>query len=195
MEELDILRQAEIRQEQAYQAIKKLGLVERWEKVGKPVLVGSMRFGAMVSANIDMEVYTDAPLPHVGFAVIGELAETPGVTEIRYLNAMDGPDQGLYWFIQYEDGSGVTWGIDVWLVAHDHPYAYVADRLAAAMEKRLDAESRRRILSIKRDLPQELKVRGVDIYKAVLKDGVETAEAMVAWLEKNPPEVMELWHP
>ncbi len=195
MEELDILRQAEIRQEQAYQAIKKLGLVERWEKVGKPVLVGSMRFGAMVSPNIDMEVYTDAPLPHVGFAVIGKLAETPGVTEIRYLNAMDGPDQGLYWFIQYEDGSGVTWGIDVWLVAHDHPYAYVADRLAAAMQKRLDTESRRRILSIKRDLPQAMKVRGVDIYKAVLKDGVETAEAMVAWLEKNPPEVMELWHP
>jgi len=195
MEEMDILRQAEIRQEQAYQAVKKLGLVERWEKVGKPVLVGSMRFGAMVSPNIDMEVYTDAPLPHVGFAVIGELAETPGVTEIRYLNAMDGPDQGLYWFIRYEDGSGVTWGIDVWLVAHDHPHAYVADRLAAAMQKRLDTESRRRILSIKRDLPKELNVRGVDIYKAVLKDGVDTAEAMVTWLEKNPPEVMELWHP
>ncbi len=195
MEEMDILRQAEIRQEQAYQAVKKLGLVERWEKVGKPVLVGAMRFGAMVSPNIDMEVYTDAPLPHVGFAVIGELAETPGVTEIRYLNAMDGPDQGLYWFIRYEDGSGVTWGIDVWLVAHDHPHAYVADRLAAAMQKRLDTESRRRILSIKRDLPKELNVRGVDIYKAVLKDGVDTAEAMVTWLEKNPPEVMELWHP
>jgi len=195
MEEMDILRQAEIRQEQAYQAVKKLGLVERWEKVGKPVLVGSLRFGAMVSPNIDMEVYTDAPLPHGGFAVIGELAETPGVTEIRYLNAMDGPDQGLYWFIRYEDGSGVTWGIDVWLVAHDHPHAYVADRLAAAMQKRLDTESRRRILSIKRDLPKELNVRGVDIYKAVLKDGVDTAEAMGTWLEKNPPEVMELWHP
>lgn len=195
MQESDVLQQAQAKQERARQAIKTLGLVERWQKVGTPVLVGSSRFGLMVSANIDMEVYTDEPTPQLGFGVIGELAATPGVTQVRYLNAMDGLDQGLYWCIFYEDESGVTWDIDVWLVAHNHPYAYVADRLATAMEKRLDAESRRRILSIKRDLPQAMKVRGVDIYKAVLRDGVQTADAMLAWLEANPPEPMELWHP
>jgi hypothetical protein len=195
MPDPDLLQQAEARQKQAYQVLNTLRLLERWQTIGKPVLVGSMRFGAMVTPNIDMEVYTDEPTASAGFAIVGQLAEIPGVKEIRYLNALDSLDQGLYWYIVFEDAAGVSWGIDVWLVAHDHPYAYVADRLATAMEKRLDAESRRRILTIKSGLPAEMKVRGVDIYKAVLRDGVATADAMLHWLQANPPEPMELWHP
>lgn len=127
--------------------------------------------------------------------MIRELALLPVVRRIHYENALDTPDQGLYWRVDCVDDDGNTWDIDNWLVANDHPNAGLADGFAAAMENRLDDTSRRDILSIKSSFATDARPRGIDVYKAVLRDGVRTPEDFRRWQGENPPVTIEEWRP
>lgn len=46
--------------------------------MGRPVVVGSLRFGLMRHPNLDLEIYTETPQVAQGFAVVAELAQVPG---------------------------------------------------------------------------------------------------------------------
>lgn len=190
-----LLQKAGELQERGWEVLTRLGLRERWSRVGRPVLVGSLRFGLMRHPNLDLEIYTDTPQVADGFAVVSELAQVPGVRQVFYLNAMDTPDQGLYWRVDYEDERGDLWDIDNWLVAHDHPNAGLADGLAAALEAKLTTEQRLAVLTIKSAQDRANKARGVDIYKAVMTGGVTTPEEFERWRLANPPAEIELWRP
>jgi len=151
-----------------------------------------LRFGLMRHPNLDLEIYTEAPQVAEGFAVVGELAQVPGVVQVQYFNAMDTADQGLYWRVDYRDERGDIWDIDNWLVAHDHPNAGLADGLASALEAKLTPAQRLAILTIKDAQDPDHKARGVDIYKAVLVGGVATPQEFEYWRSANPPAEIEL---
>jgi hypothetical protein len=90
---------------------------------------------------------------------------------------------------------GQDWSIDTWFVSRG-PFAYHTDRFADAMCARLDNELRLRILEIKyKGHCNNLRLRGIDIYKAVLRDGIETYDEFEKWLEKNPSERLDPWMP
>ncbi|MCB2228033.1 MAG: hypothetical protein KQH53_15240 [Desulfarculaceae bacterium] len=195
MKEQELLAKATELQARGWEVLSRLGLRERWARVGRPVLVGSLRFGLMRHPNLDLEIYTETPRMADGFAVISELAQVPGVRSVFFLNAMDTPDQGLYWRVDYEDERGDLWDIDNWLVAHDHPNAGLADGLAAALEAKLTDEHRLAVLAIKSAQERANKARGVDIYKAVMTAGVTTPEEFEQWRAANPPAEIETWQP
>jgi hypothetical protein len=71
----------------------------------------------------------------------------------------------------------------------------MAEKFARAMERALTPESRHCILEIKADIPSELGVRGIDVYKAVLRDGIETSYEFQEWIKDNPPIELEDWRP
>jgi hypothetical protein len=105
-------------------------------------------------------------------------------------------DPGLYWWIQYRDELGQDWSIDAWLISRNHPFAMHSDRFAEAMCARLNDDLRRTILQIKHESHcRDLETRGIEIYKAVLRDGVETYEQFETWLERHPPRKLEDWMP
>lgn len=192
---IDPLAQAERLRREGHDIMDRIGLLDRWGRIGRPMLVGSVRFGLMARPNLDLEIYTDRPDVQTGFAVIAEFAALPGVAQIQFVNALDTPDQGLYWRIDYVDERGTTWDIDNWLVAHDHPNAGLADRFASAMDRCLTDETRRRILEIKTNASEGPAVRGIDVYKAVLRDGVRTYEEFRQWETNQPTVVIEEWTP
>jgi hypothetical protein len=197
-QETDVLQKSRALQKRAHEVIEELRLITRWETVGKTYLVGSTRFGLMYSPNLDFEIYVDTPRIADGFAIIQQIAEIPGVKQIEYLNFLNIPsDPGLYWRIDYEDAQGVLWDVDNWLVPHSHPHAGMADRFAQAMEKALTDETRRAILQIKQGASQNPKPRGIDIYRAVLQGRARSMEEYQAWIQKNPPNFLEIeeWSP
>ena len=116
---------------------------------------------------------------------------------MNFRNQLDDPeDPGLYWYIQYHDDLGQDWLIDTWLVSRNGPLAYHTDRFADAMCGRLNDELRSRILEIKYESHcNNLRSRGIDVYKAVLRDGVKTYGEFEKWLEKNPTDGLECWMP
>jgi hypothetical protein len=194
---MDLTLRAWELQKQAHAVIRKLKLRERWEEIGDVTFSGSSVFGLMIQPNIDMEVYTDAPRPGGGFEVVAKIADTPGITRLNFRNQMhDSEDPGLYWQMLYRGSSGQDWTIDTWVVARDHPLEGHPDRFAEAMSQRLDDELRRRILEIKyRSHCDGLAPRSIDVYKAVLRDGIEAYDQFVEWLADNPPDRLEHWMP
>ncbi len=194
---MDLIARASELQEQAHGVIRLLQLRERWSELGEVTFSGSSRFGLMVAPNIDMEVYADRPRPSAGFQVIAGIAEIPGVRRVRFKNQLDDPeDPGLYWYIQYRDRLGQDWSIDTWLIPSDHPLAMHTDRFAEAMCQRLDDDLRRTILQIKHESRcRNADTRSIEIYKAVLRDGIGTYDAFERWLEQNPPRKLEDWMP
>ncbi len=190
-----LLEKAEELQRQALGVIEEIGLLTKWERVGKPILVGSIRFGLMTTPNIDLEIYVERPDIRVGFEVAQEFALVPGVKKVRYSNELKTIHAGLYWRIDYVDEKSVMWTIDNWMLSHHHPHTAIADKFARAMEKALTLESRRRILEIKANIPPELVARRKDVYKAVLRDGIETYPEFLEWIKDNPPVETEHWRP
>jgi len=192
-----LLRRADALQARARQVVADLGLADRWGRVGRVAEVGSSRFGLLVSPNLDFEIYVEQPEIGVGFEVIRDMARTPGVAQVVYLNFLGTADPGLYWRIDFRDAAGELWDIDQWLVPNDHPHAGVAETLAAAMQRALTDETRRAILEIKASRSEPPKYRGIDVYRAVLRDRVRTPAEFVQWLAAHPssPETIETWHP
>ncbi|GAB6038566.1 hypothetical protein JCM15519_31250 [Fundidesulfovibrio butyratiphilus] len=191
----DLLGRARELSRSARRVIDRLGLETLWARAGRPLLVGSARFGLMTKPNIDFEIYAPSPDPRAGFAVAGELAALPGVEKMEYLNVMGTSDPGYYWRVFYRDDRDLLWDIDCWLVPDDHPYAGLADSLARELEAVLTGELRERILRVKSGLGAGQPVRGVDVYKAVLAGGAESAEAAARYLSDNPAPDMETWLP
>lgn len=194
---MNLMLRASKLQQQAHCVIRTLKLRERWEEVGDVTFSGSSIFGLMIQPNIDMEVYTDAARPGAGFNVVAEIADIPGIRRVNFRNQLDdSEDPGLYWYLQYRDGLGQDWSIDTWLVPRDSPLPVYPGRFAEAMCERLNDELRCRILEIKyRSHRNDLGSRGIDVYKAVLHDGIETYDGFVKWLEQNPAKRFEPWMP
>lgn len=191
-----VLERADRIAARAREIVAELGLTERWSKVGAPVSVGALRYGLMVARDIDMEVYSESPEIADGFAVMSGVASLPGVSEVRFVNAMDTPDRGFYWRTDFLDRDGERWKIDCWHVGDDHPDAHWCEKFADAMEKALTTETRRAILELKEAARKgDPGILGIDIYRAVLKDRVRSAEELREWLGRNRSESMSHWLP
>ncbi len=190
-----IFERAAERRQRALEIIGQLNLLERWRRYGSPEVVGAVRYGLVVAADIDVEIYADEPRLEDGFAVMVELARLPGMWKVRFSNEMDSPDQGLYFGLRYRHPDGEVWKVDNWLLGHDHPHAHWAERFALALERVLTDETRRAILEIKETTLGQPSLRGIDIYKAVLRDGVRDAAAFLDWTARHPPARLDLWMP
>jgi hypothetical protein len=60
----------------------------------------------------------------------------------------------------------------------------------------LASHSRRTILQIKHEIRcRDLDTRSIEIYKAVLRDGVSTYAGFETWLAEHPPKKLEDWMP
>ncbi len=129
--------------------IEDLELVRRWSGVGRVELVGAVAYDLVVSADIDMEVFTrGTPRIHDGFRVLAELAEHPRVTKARFTNALGSEDQGLYWQLRCRDDEGEGWKVDTWTLERDHP-GPLSTSLVEPMRRAVGVEQRRQILTLK----------------------------------------------
>ncbi|MGW1835436.1 hypothetical protein [Streptomyces sp. NPDC002067] len=172
-----------------------LGLLDRWRPLGRPVLVGSVALDLVVEPDIDLEIYSPAPSVARGFAALTPCAELPGVRRLRFTNALDLSDQGLYWRLDYEADSGDTWQIDMWWLADDHPGPRAAD-LVGPLRAALTEETRDAILTIKEAAAAEGEpLPGIWVYRAVVADGVRGYPAFTAWRARTATDRLTSWRP
>ncbi|MFE2375103.1 hypothetical protein [Streptomyces sp. NPDC059398] len=189
------LDRARRRRATAHTILDRLGLFERWRPLGAPVLVGSVALDLVVEPDIDMEVYSTAPSVAEGFAVLAACAQLPGVRRVRFTNALDLPDRGLYWRLDYEFTHDETWKIDMWWLPSDHPGPRAAD-LVAPVRAALDDSTRDAVLSIKEDAAARGEAtQGVWVYRAVLDHGVRTYDEFRAWCARTPTDGLVSWQP
>lgn len=165
---------------------------------GKPKIGGSYSYDLLVDRDIDIDVW----LPN-GKELSYELRAKFAATMLRQIHQMRGlsvadvyhfPNgakhavDGIWFGLDIlSDVSGERWNIDVWLMKHDgknEANGELTERL-----HHLTEEERTVILAIKREaLKRGEKEKGstsVDIYQAVLNDGVSTYSEFLEYIGRQ----------
>ncbi|WP_406135055.1 hypothetical protein [Streptomyces sp. NBC_01089] len=189
------LDRARRRRAAALDILGELDLVRRWRTCGDPVVVGSVALDLVVEADIDLEIYSEVPSVAQGFAALTPCAELPGVRRLRFTNALDLADQGLYWRLDYEAAGGETWQVDMWWLPSGHPGPRAAD-LVGPLRDALTDETRNAVLTVKEGAAEAGEsLAGVWVYQAVLDHGVRTYPEFVAWRARTPTDRLTTWLP
>jgi hypothetical protein len=174
-----------------------VALVDRWSAVGNVVQVGAVAYNLVVSPDIDFEVFTPrAPTVRGGFEVLAALAEHPRVTKARFWNALSTPDQGLYFQVRCQADDGQEWKVDTWLLGPDHPGPCAA-WIVQPMRQALTDDLRGTIVRLKeaRAGRQVPPVSSIDLYRAVIDDGVRTIADLGEWLDSWDSPGLTDWRP
>lgn len=186
--EKSLLKREEQRRIQASRIIEELELINRWAKVGKPVIVGSVRLGLVVAPDIDLEVYSENPRIDDGFRIIAEVAELNNVVGVEFKNTMATRGKWLYWQVRYQDNSNVLWAIEIYVCGPGDPYAHWSEQFLNAMQECITDEHRIAILSIKEALnrnKQTQMIKSFNVYRAVMDDGVRSFDDFMIWNKKT----------
>jgi len=193
----NILEKSEKNQIRAREIIEKTKIIEIWKSVGAvPNLVGSLRTGLLMkNRDVDFHIYSDDFKLSDSFKAISVLAENPRIKHIEYKNLLDTDELCLEWHAWYLGAENDLWQIDMIHILKESIYAgrfeFVADRINAV----LTPETKYAILSIKNETPSDQKIMGIEIYKAVIQDGIRNYSDFIQWREKQTHTGIIDWIP
>ncbi|UZJ40235.1 phosphoglycerate mutase family protein [Prosthecochloris sp. SCSIO W1101] len=193
----DILETAKQIEEEAWSVIDETGVINHWSSIGATInLVGSLKTGLLINnRDIDFHIYTNPFNLSDSFLAISRLAENKRIKTVSYSNLLDAEDKCIEWHAFYDDQNGNSWQIDMIHILNESPYAGYFERVAECISKVLTKETREAILRIKKAIPTDKKVMSVQIYKAVIEDGVRNLEAFWQWEKQNRNEGIVTWVP
>jgi hypothetical protein len=168
-----------------------LKLAEQLGHLGDPVRVGSAALGLMVRPDLDITVVCRELDESAVVALAGLFALQLYVRQVTYRDdtAMwnDDPDtypDGLYLGLKYCRDPEREWNLDIWFV--DEPDRQPDLTHLRELAPRLDHDRRVVILRIKDQWAGRPEygraVRSVDVYSAVLDDGIRTPSEFGQWL-------------
>lgn len=168
------------------------GLLRILGKYGNPVPTGSYVLGLMTWRDLDIYIETDEVTESKFFQLGSEVASALKPQRMHYRNEFLGrtPELpvGFYWGI-YVTGlvSIEEWKIDLWAIDSEQRKSLQEDfdKLRASINE----ESRLIILEIKNHFYTHPEYRrkfgSVDIYQAVIEEGVKSVEEFAGWLREN----------
>ncbi len=189
--------------EAARRLLERSGVVAAWEAIGATVnLVGSLRMGLTTPnrRDVDLHIYSDKVDVAESFRTVGALASRPNVRRVEFANFLATEERCVQWRVWLVDPSAseetaVEWALDLIHIERNSKYdgyfENVADRIAAA----LTLETKQAILTIKEASPDDEKIAGIEIYRAVLADGVRDWAAFVDWRRTRPLDGVLEWLP
>ncbi len=192
-----ILEIAESRQKNAWEIINDTNVIEIWSSIGATInLVGSLKMGLLINhLDIDFHIYTTPFKLSDSFSAISKLAENKRIKTIHYGNLLEAEDKCIEWHAIYEGKDGNSWQMDMIHILTESPYAGYFEKVAQRISQVLTIEMRDNILKIKNSIPNGKKVMGIQIYKAVIKDGIQDIDSFWQWKEENSDEGIITWIP
>jgi hypothetical protein len=166
--------------------------------IGSVEVIGSYVSGLMVWRDLDVMVTAPAATAAGVLAAAARLAAGGRLVGVDFRDERGErrptpawTDERYYVVCRYDWPAGV-WKIDitVWLHAVDRPHGTLARRLATEVS----GQQRLAILRIKdawhRQPAYPQQVSGMDIYTAVLEDGITTADEFTGWLTTHHPPLL-----
>lgn len=193
----EILELSEKNQQRAWKIINDTEVIKIWESIGATVnLVGSLKLGLMCKhLDIDFHVYTSPFQISDSFAAVAKLAEYPYVKRIEYNNFLKEEDTCLSWTIWIEDGDGEMWHMDIIHIVEGSRYDGYFEEVAERIKAVLTEEMKHAILLLKFETPEDVKIMGIEYYRAVIEGGVRTFDELVEWRINNSVAGIVEWIP
>ena len=162
------------------------GLLAVLQRYGKAYITGSYFLNTMTWRDLDLYVDGTGMSDEDFFLLGSDIAGAIEPGKMHYRNEFilrSGLPRGKYWGV-YTDILGAPWKIDLWVLETSLCEQYMA--VAEDLKARMDEESRLAILDIKGQVcghpDYRKKFLSVDVYDAVLKDGVRGMEGFSKWL-------------
>ncbi len=193
---MEIIERAAQRRQTAEVILRDMDLLNRWRQFGRPVLVGALAFNVPVAPDIDMEIYCSELRIEDGFQVLSQCALNSRVLSAEFNNCLNTPDQALYWKLVCRGDDGAEWKIDMWSAPDDYALPRGED-FVEPMKAALTPETRAAILAIKeaRAAGEVSSFLSIDLYRAVLENGVRTTDQWREWQQTHETGVLTDWKP
>lgn len=194
---MDILDIAEWNRQKAWKVIEDTRIIPIWESIGAEInLVGSLKTGLLMKRrDIDFHIYT-SPFKLVdSFQAMMKLAENSSITKMEHVNLLDTDEACLEWHAWYRGVSNELWQIDMIHIVKGSRYDGFFEKFAERLSAVLTDETRQAILRLKYETPETEKIKGVEYYQAVIRDGVRSYEELMEWREQHPEPDIIGWMP
>ena len=182
--------------EKALQVVEKSSVRQAWESIGAAVnQVGSMAMGLLIKhRDIDFHIYTEKLDIAESFEVIKKICANPAVTRMEYRNLADTEEACLefhIWFMLDEE----EWQIDMIQILKGSQFDGYFERVARRIKEVLTPETRRTILELKYQTPDNEHIMGIEYYQAVIADGIRSYPEFIQWRKNHPANGIVSWCP
>ena len=178
-------------QKKAFSIIKELDIENAFKSIGARVnLVGSLKMGLLMkNKDIDFHVYTSSLNIEKSFLAVSKIAKNKKIDKLTYTNLIDTDEHCIEWHLFYRDDYNADnieiWQIDIIHILEGSYYDGYFEKVADDVMNMLTEEKINIILKLKYETPDNIKIIGIEYYKAVLKDNVETYEEFIKWRDKQ----------
>ena len=195
---LEIVRKTALENRQrAMRIIEATRIKEIWEQAGATInLVGSLRMGLLVKhRDIDFHIYSSPLSVEESFAAVSQLAQHPAIKRVEYANLLDTEEQCIEWHAWYCEKDEEPWQIDMIHILKGSKFDGYFERMADRITEVLTPEQRDTILTLKYDTPDDLKIMGIEYYRAVIEGGVKNFGQFDKWRKQHPVNGITEWIP
>lgn len=174
--------------EKAEHILQASGLLEHLKAYGTPHVIGSLRMDMMAWNDIDIDIENDGMSLEKLYRLTGFVMDTFHPFWYEGKEEVDGEGKRV-WFQGFEAmADGERWNFDLWFF--DRETIEKAEALCDGIAARAAPAQRESILEIKRGLLARglysfEKFHSMDVYRAVLEEGIGSLEA---FLEKHEKE-------
>lgn len=170
------------------------GLMAQLEKLGRPHLIGSCRMDMMAWNDIDIDIENDGMSLEKLYQLTAYILEA--FPPFWYEAKEEVNDEGkTVWFQGFEAMiDGERWNFDLWFF--DRETIEKAEAFCDGIAARATAEQKEIITTLKRELiARDLysfeKFHSMDVYRAVLKDGIKDVNAFLKEYKRDDTMQMD----
>ena len=184
--------------DKAKEIIAELRIQEIWESLDSTCnLVGSVKTGLLMNnLDIDFHTYSSDFSIHKSFVAISKIAENPKIKNLTYKNLLEAEDMCLEWHLSYEETPERLWTIDIIHIKNESAYAGVIERVTQKIKSLITEQQRNIVLLIKWQAQQSgEKYRSIDIYQAVMEDGINSFDTFKLWYINQKNDDISHWEP
>lgn len=184
---MDIFKISEYNQQLAWEVLGESNIIPIWESIGAKVnIVGSLKTQLLMkNLDIDIHIYTKELSIKDSFDAISEIAQNSSFKEIQYKNLIDTEEECIEWHLIYEDRNSNLWKFDLIHILMGSKYDGFVENVTDSIVKSLTPETRKAILQIKFDTPNDIKIPSIEIYQAVLSNKIRNYKEFIQWRETN----------
>ena len=183
----DYIKKSQENQKRAWEVVRKSRLVPLWESIGAKVnLVGSLKIGVLAKhLDIDFHIYTQELNLGLSFDVIAQIAENLNAQSCQFVNLAETEEACFEWHLTCKDDKDELWQIDIIQIKQGSKYDGWFESIAEKIKAQMSEEQKETILKLKFETPDNVKISGIEYYKAVMQDGVKTFDELLLWKEKH----------
>ena len=183
----DYIKKSQENQKRAWEVVRKSRLVPLWESIGAKVnLVGSLKIGVLAKhLDIDFHIYTKELNLGLSFDVIAQIAENLNAQSCQFVNLAETEEACFEWHLTCKDDKDELWQIDIIQIKQGSKYDGWFENISEKIKAQMSQEQKETILKLKFETPDNIKISGMEYYKAVLQDGIQTFDQLLEWRKKH----------